>query len=149
MRKIKDFFYNKNDIIIVLLIVAAASFIIYTRIDAIMAYPETATQNAAQTADTSNRQNDMETGESSGADDTISSEDAETAGSNTTVNITIKDSDTAVSVSEKLAEAGLVSSAEEFESLISNKDKAESIKSGSFEIPSGSTDEEILYIITQ
>lgn len=39
MKKIKDFFYDKNDIIIVLLIVAAAAFLIYNRIDAIMDYP--------------------------------------------------------------------------------------------------------------
>ena len=32
MNKIKDFFYNKNDIIIVLIILIAAGLIIYTRI---------------------------------------------------------------------------------------------------------------------
>ena len=36
MNKIKDFFYNKNDIIIVLIILIAAGLIIYTRISAIM-----------------------------------------------------------------------------------------------------------------
>ena len=36
MNKIKDFFYNKNDIIIVLIILIAAGLIIYTRINAIM-----------------------------------------------------------------------------------------------------------------
>ena len=39
MKKIKDFFYDKNDIIIELLIVAAAAFLIYNRINAIMDYP--------------------------------------------------------------------------------------------------------------
>lgn len=40
MEKIKDFFYNKNDVIIALLILAAAAAIIYFRIRAIMSYPE-------------------------------------------------------------------------------------------------------------
>ena len=35
MNKIKDFFYNKNDIIIVLIILIAAGLIIYTRISEI------------------------------------------------------------------------------------------------------------------
>ena len=52
MNKIKDFFYNKNDIIIVLIILIAAGLIIYTRISAIMDYPETlAQQNAESPAD--------------------------------------------------------------------------------------------------
>ena len=41
MKKLKDFFYNKNDIIIVLIILAIAALIIYTRIGAIMDYPAT------------------------------------------------------------------------------------------------------------
>jgi len=40
MRKIKDFFYDKNDIIVVLIILLAAAFIIYTRIEVIMEYPQ-------------------------------------------------------------------------------------------------------------
>ena len=47
MRKIKDFFYDKNDIIIVLIILAAAAFIIYTRIGVIMDYPEQLAREAA------------------------------------------------------------------------------------------------------
>lgn len=40
MNRIKDFFYNKNDIIIVILILVAAAFLIYNRIGIIMDYPE-------------------------------------------------------------------------------------------------------------
>lgn len=40
MEKLKDFFYNKNDVIIALLILACAAAIIYFRIRAIMAYPQ-------------------------------------------------------------------------------------------------------------
>ena len=52
MNKIKDFFYNKNDIIIVLIILIAAGLIIYTRISAIMDYPETLAQQNAKAQQT-------------------------------------------------------------------------------------------------
>lgn len=45
MNKIKDFFYNKNDIVVALLILAIAIAIIYFRIIAIMEYPKTINAN--------------------------------------------------------------------------------------------------------
>lgn len=53
MNRIKDFFYNKNDLIIVLLILVLAAGIIYYSVNDIMAYPETLQeQAAAQTTET-------------------------------------------------------------------------------------------------
>ena len=52
MKKLKDFFYNKNDIIIVLIILAIAALIIYTRIGAIMDYPAKLAKQPAATAET-------------------------------------------------------------------------------------------------
>jgi len=151
MRKIKDFFYDKNDILIVLIIVAAAAFIIYTRIDVIMEYPEKAAQAAIASESPLVEQESSTPAETTGddkeEDKDKKTEDDESIGSNTTISITIDDSDTSISVSERLAEAGLVSSAEKFESYITNNDKAGSIQSGTFEIPSGASDEEILNII--
>lgn len=46
MNKIKDFFYNKNDLIIVLLILVLAAGLIYYHVEKIMEYPQTL---AAQT----------------------------------------------------------------------------------------------------
>ena len=40
-KKIKDFFYNWNDLVIVLLILAAAAAVIYWRSTMIMDYPKT------------------------------------------------------------------------------------------------------------
>lgn len=48
MNRIKDFFYNKNDLIIVLLILLLAVAIIYFRIGDIMSYPDTLKEAAAQ-----------------------------------------------------------------------------------------------------
>ena len=47
MEKLKDFFYNKNDVSIALLILAVAAAVIFFRIRAIMAYPEQQLEDAA------------------------------------------------------------------------------------------------------
>lgn len=47
MNRIKNFFYDKNDIIVAFLILAAAAFIIYLRIGDIMSYPDTLLQSTA------------------------------------------------------------------------------------------------------
>ena len=134
MNKIKDFFYNKNDIIIVLIILIAAGLIIYTRISAIMDYPETLAQQNAKAQQTTQ------------AKETTAAASSESSAAET-VEITISDSDDSVAVATKLYQAGLVSSDTEFQSYISNMGKESSLKSGTFQIPKGSTDEQILNII--
>ncbi len=133
MRKIKDFFYDKNDIIIVLIILAAAAFIIYTRIGVIMDYPEQLAREAAA-AETQQQQE-----ETSSADSNI-------------VSITIDDSATLATVSETLESEGLVSSAADFQEYVDSQTAdGEEVtpKTGTFQITKGSTQEEILDIITE
>lgn len=55
MKRLKDFFYNFNDIVIVLGILAIAAFLILWRVDIIMRYPKTV---AAQTVQTSQKTDD-------------------------------------------------------------------------------------------
>ncbi len=151
MKKIKDFFYNKNDLIIVLLIVALAAFIIYTRVDAIMAYPE----KMADTPDVQTEQQDKAVNESedasksegngSDSDDDKKSDSAESKD----ISIEITVDDTAVTVAEKLEDAGIISSATKFEGYLANEGKEDSLKTGTFTIPKGSSNEEILDIITK
>lgn len=140
MNKIKDFFYNKNDIIIVLIILIAAAFIIYTRIDAIMAYPEQLAEKAAQ--------QETEAKEESTSDSSQSSDASSASGTSTPVSITITDSDTSATVAAKLYEAGLITSDTEFTEYVSSQGKESSLKSGTFQINMGSSNEDILNIIT-
>ncbi len=49
MGKIRDFFYNKNDIIIAIIIFCIAGVVIYLRIAAIMDYPKTIFQSQGST----------------------------------------------------------------------------------------------------
>jgi len=55
LKRLKDFFYNFNDIVIVLGILAIAAFLILWRVDIIMRYPKTV---AAQTVQTSQKTED-------------------------------------------------------------------------------------------
>lgn len=128
MKKLKDFFYNKNDIIIVLIILAVAALIIYTRIGAIMDYPAKLAKQAAATAETTT---------------------AEPTTEREKISVTIEDSDTASTVAQKIYDAGLISSASEFEEYITSSGKESSIKAGTYEIPISSLQEEILNIITE
>lgn len=143
MRKLKDFFYDKNDIIIVLLIVAAAAFIIYNRIDAIMDYPETYAKEAAETA------TKTKTVEETDQQTQASESTAPESSASSPVSITIDDADTSSSVATKLQEAGLIEDTGAFETYVNSAGKASSIRSGTFQIPKGSSSEEILNIITQ
>lgn len=139
MNKIKDFFYNKNDIIIVLIILIAAGLIIYTRINAIMDYPEVLAQKNAKAQQTTQA---AETKEQAAA-----SSESSAATSAETVEITLSDSDDSIAAATKCYEAGLVSSDTEFQSYISEMGKEDALKSGTFQIPKGSSDAQILAII--
>ena len=128
MKKLKDFFYNKNDILVVLIILAAAAFIIYTRIGVILDYPEKLAKEAAATETT---QAVAESTESS------------------VVSVTIEDSDTSDTVSRKLYDKALVASASDFKAYIDEQSETVTCKTGTFQIPKDSSDEEILDIITE
>lgn len=129
MNRIKDFFYNKNDIIIVLIILAAAAFVIYDRMDTIMAYPDTL---AAQTA--------QEEAEAQAAAQQAEAE---------VVKITISKNNTLADVSNILADAGLVKSADEFTKYAEEQKKDNRIDVGEYEIPKGSDMKTILDMITK
>ena len=128
MKKLKDFFYNKNDILVVLIILAAAAFIIYTRIGVILDYTEKLAKEAAATETT---QAVAESTESS------------------VVSVTIEDSDTSDTVSRKLYDKALVASASDFKAYIDEQSETVTFKTGTFQIPKDSSDEEILDIITE
>ena len=128
MKKLKDFFYNKNDILVVLIILAAAAFIIYTRIGVILDYPEKLAKEAAATETT---QAVAESTESS------------------VVSVTIEDSDTSDTVSRKLYDKALFASASDFKAYIDEQSETVTFKTGTFQIPKDSSDEEILDIITE
>ena len=79
-----------------------------------------------------------------------STEDEQTGVDDTVGIITVIDGDAARHVSEKLKEAGLIEDPEDFRNYLSRMGYASRIKNGTFEIPKGSSYEEICrYIINR
>ena len=121
MKRLKDFFYNFNDIVIVLGILAIAAFLILWRVDIIMRYPKTV---AAQTVQTSQKTEDTK------ANDTSKDKDKKNSEKSTVEDGTIwKDgvlknnmsvkvpSGTATDAVAGLVEAGLFKSYDDFAAL--------------------------------
>lgn len=79
--------------------------------------------------------------------ETQTTEDVQIPVDENMVVVTVDDDDAARHVSEKLLAAGLIEDAEDFRSYLANKGYASLIGSGTFQIPKGSTYEEICDII--
>lgn len=77
MNRIKDFFYNKNDLIVVLLILVLGAGIIYYHVMEIMNYPSKIMADASQTTVTETEAT-TETEPSSAANETETAEKQET-----------------------------------------------------------------------
>lgn len=67
----------------------------------------------------------------------------------TSVTIEIRSGESSVTVSRSLAEAGLVDSADSYDSYLCRNGYDKKIRAGVYEIPAGATDEEIAKIITR
>ena len=97
---------------------------------------------STETPDTETSDTEMTTPE-----DTQTPEDSQAQENENVATITIKKGDAARQVSEKLFAAGLVDNAEEFHKYLSDTGYAYYIYIGTYEIPKGSTFEEICDII--
>lgn len=76
-------------------------------------------------------------------------QEASPAGQGESVKIEIVSGDSSVTVCKKLAQAGLVESANEYDSFLCQNGYDKRIRAGSFEIPVGAKEEEIAEIITK
>ena len=146
MNKIKDFFYDKNDVIVALIILAVAVFIIYVRIGDIMKYPETlVATNQTTTSAVSENATLTETM----APGTAATDESTVTAAADTKSITISDDAISTTVSKQLQDAGLIASSTDFEAALKKYHMAGSIRSGTFQIPTDATNEEIIEIITK
>ena len=141
MNKLKDFIYDKSDIVIALLIISIAGLIVFSRIDAILSYPETFAANtnppvvSAPAVDVGNKDTT-----SSAA---INDDDVEPLA------IYINYGESLQSIAEKFVSVDLFSTSEEFLSVIEDAGVQTQIKTGNFIIPANATDEEVIDIITK
>ena len=141
MNKLKDIFYDKNDILVAVVILIIAALVILWRVDAIMAYPQTLVASAAGNEDI-------------GADNTPSGTD--TTGSavsdpNGTSGSAIDNIEICaiyVNYGESL-DVGLVGSTDEFMTAVNSMGAGGAIQAGQHHIPSNVTPEELVQYLMQ
>jgi len=166
MEKIKDFLYDKNDVLVALIIVVIAVFVIFTRFEAIMAYPEQMATNQPPRAGTDIGQqgpstptdteydpygngyaygypNGYENGYENG--EAEPNENGEVTGafslyiaSGQSMNVTARD----------LVSLGFFENEQDFINTLELHDASRNVRAGNFIIPRNSTREEIIRIIT-
>lgn len=156
MGKIRDFIYNSSDIFLALIILAAAGFLIWTRIQVIMAYPDSYAPSQTVQQEVQEDQTTTEsavTSESSitseGAVGTQDDADAVTPPlAPASITIEIPEGATAEDVAQLLHEAGLVAEPDDFLYTATQMNKYGSMKSGAITIDSGSTLEQIVEAVS-
>lgn len=186
MNKLKDFFYNHNDIAIACVIVIIAAFVIVTRVDILMDYPAKAAADAIAKAEAELpsdpdipvgelRDPELDPGVDLGGDDPVEGNDPvqdepeppvtdeppvdepeppvdepePPVPDNTPVTITIPSGSTGADVAEALLKAGLISDKNDFYTKVVEMEADTKLQAGTFEIPKGSSLEEIVNILTR
>jgi len=153
MSKIKDLLYDKNDILVAFLILGIAAFVIFTRVNSIMAYPEKmiSEQNSGggghiyadwpegpglyddEPAEEEPAENDPE--ESPGTEPEIYS-------------LYIAYGQSMAEIARNLVSLGLFESERDFHAHVEAHNAASKVKAGNFIIPADSTKDEVIKIIT-
>ena len=176
MKKIKDVFYNMNDILVAVVIVALAAFVIVSNIDSILAYPssiaedikvpeqETPTDYAENPAsdepesgdDTTDQQGstDSDSDQQSPDGGGVSGQEG-TAGQQNSDGekvenyaVYINSGSTGAQIADILIEVGLIKDRQEFYNAVAAAGVEGKLKAGNFIIPSDATPAEVISIIT-
>ena len=152
MNKLKDFIYDKSDIVIALLIISIAGLIVFSRIDAILSYPETFAANAKPPVVSAPaiHAGDKDATSSAAIEDDANDGDANDGDGKDMemLAIYINYGESLQSVADKFVSVELFSTAEEFLSVIEDAGVQTRIKTGNFIISPNATDEEVIEIIT-
>lgn len=146
MNKLRDLIYDKSDIFIALIILSIAGLIVFSRIDAILSYPETFAANTKPPVVSAPA---VYVGDkdatSSGAIGDASKDSDEVE----MLAIYINYGESLQSVADKFVSVGLFSTSEEFLSVVEKAGVQTQIKTGNFILSENATDEEIIKIITK
>ena len=177
MNKLKDMFYNHNDIVIACVIVLIAALVIVTRVDVLMGYPSMAAQQAIADAeanlpadpipsvgDEEDPDGELSGGEGDTPEPPVVDEppvtepepqpepqpepEPEGPTPGTPVTVTIPSGSTGADVAQALLDAGLISSKDEFYKAVVEAEADTKLQAGTFDIPAGSSLDEIVKILT-
>ena len=164
MKKLKDIFYDLNDIMIALIIVAIAAFVILANIDSILDYPNAIAAEATVTdektptnyADNPPITNDL-TGAAVGQDDDgdqiatdggISGQQGNGIGDVDEYAVYINSGETGDQIADKLIGVGLFKDRQQFRDAVTAAGAEGKLKAGNFIIPSNATPAEVVKILT-
>ncbi len=175
MKKIKDIFYDMNDILVALIIVALAALVIVTNINTILAYPssiaekiqipeeKTPTHYAenptidepGSSDDSTNQQGTTDSGidqQSSDTEDNSEQNEPINQGSNNdeveNYSVYINIGSTDAQIADLLIEVGLFEDRQEFYNAIAVAGEEGKLRAGKFVIPSDATPAEVISILT-
>jgi len=165
MNRIKNFLYDTNDIIVVVLILVCAAFVIATRVDAILLYPErviaagdgvsgqvrslpeTIPEPELPVSDTIVEDDESEDGELTDDEQTVD-EQAENPDEPLNYSLYISYGQSMNEIADNVVKLGFFESRQEFLQFIDQKNASQKVQSGEFIIPAHSTKDEVIRIIT-
>ena len=185
MKKLKDIFYDKNDILVALIIVAVAALVISNRIDSILAYPTSLEAQTTIAANEKGKQpeppvqytgqddpagegneegnnggSEGETDANPPAQGGASTKDPEQGQDNnppstenpakpTNHKIEVAPGSTVTKIADSLVSAGLIKDRQAFLNAVTAANADTKLKAGTFTVPSDSTPEQIVSILTK
>lgn len=168
MKKLKDIYYDLNDILVALIIVAVAALVIVTNIDSILNYPSSVAaeiQIPEEKTPTTYAENPPITNEG-GGNTTAGQGTTGTAvgGQNTTgggvsgspgtseviqYSVYINFGETGDQIADKLIGVGLIKDRRQFHEAVAAAGAEGKLQAGNFIIPSDATPAEVVSILTQ
>ena len=166
MNKIKDLFYDINDILIAVIIIIAAVLIIFTRFDTIITYPERISSGQASQggyihaerpgAPASEDEPESEVPAAEDEPDSDSPADAEPADDpagedivHSAFSLYIAYGEPMSSVARHLVQLGFFESAQDFLDTLERNNAGTKVQAGNFVIPADSTKDDVIRIITR
>lgn len=157
--RFKDFIYNYSDIFITLIIIVAALVLITWRTGIVLDYTagdEAAANAAAQAAEEAENGEEGNGAALSAEPENPDGTEEDTAGIESQMSpdgsvytITIPTGATSYNIANILLQSGLISDTQSFLDAVSASGADSRLKAGTFTIPAGSTNEDIITILTQ
>ncbi len=165
MNKLKDILYDKNDLLVVVVILAIAALIIFNRVDAIMAYPQTMLAENEADKDEPVLSSDLtgnedpqnpNTDENKPADAPSNGEGVDkntdqtpADSSNVNYSVYIEAGSTGLKIAQTLVDCGLIKDKAAFINAVTAASAENKLKAGNFIVPAGSTPAQIVQILTK
>ena len=151
MDKLKDIFYDKNDILVAIIILVIAAAVILWRVDAIMAYPAALVsgKTTSETPENPDSPDGTTTASGIGSEGGESSDGGDPENEVKICAIYVNYGESLDVVAQNCVSAGLIGSTEDFINAVNAAGAAGSIQAGQHHIPSNVTPAELVQYLTK